>query len=63
MSENTEQALEHVTAGILFCTAVAMLVWLHGTFLQQILLTGIGSEQLIMAEQSEGAEWNRLVEP
>jgi len=63
MSENAEHAMEHVTAGILFCTAVAMLIWLHGTFLQQILLTGTGSVQLILVEQREEAEWNRSVGP
>lgn len=63
MSENIEQALEHVFAGILFCVALAMLFWQHGVFLQQTELTGKASERLILAEQSEGREWNRLEEP
>lgn len=63
MSENMEYALEHVIAGVLFCMAVAMLLWLHGVFLQQVSFAGRASEQLILVEQSEGQEWNRLDEP
>ena len=63
MSESIEHALEHVMAGVLFCTAVAMMFWLHGMFLQQVRLIGRSSERLIMAEQSEGWEWNRSDEP
>ncbi len=63
MSENIEHALEHAVAGVLFCTAVAMLLWIHGTFVQQVRLIGRSSERLIMAEQSEGWEWNRSDEP
>ena len=58
MSESIEHALEHAVAGVLFCIAVAMLLWLHGTFVRQIKLTGKSPERLIMAEQSEGREWN-----
>ncbi len=53
MTESTEHALEYTVAGVLFCTAIAMLIWLHGTFLQQVQLTGRAPERLIMAEQSK----------
>jgi len=58
MSESIEHALEHVLAGVLFCMAVVMLLWLHGTFVRQVQLTGKSTERLIMAEQSGGREWN-----
>ena len=54
MSESIEHALEHVVAGVLFCIAIAMLFWLHSTFLQQVQLTGRTSERLILTEQGEG---------
>lgn len=54
MSESIENALEHMVAGVLFCVAIAMLFWLHGTFLYQVQLIGRSPERLIMSEQSEG---------
>lgn len=54
MSESMEQALEHAMAGILFCAAFMMLVWLHTTFLQQVQSVGKSSERLILTEQNEG---------
>lgn len=54
MSESIEHGLEHTVAGVLFCMAIAMMFWLHSTFLQQVRMTGRSSERLIMVEQSEG---------
>lgn len=51
MTEGMEHAFEYVTAGILFCMAVAMLLWLHGAFLQQLQVVGKAPERLIMLEQ------------
>lgn len=53
MTESIEHALENMVAGVLFCTAIVMLIWLHGTFLKQVQLAGKTPERLIMAEQSE----------
>lgn len=57
MSESTERALEHMVAGMLFCMAIMMLLWLHSTFLKQIQQTGRQPERLILLEQSEAMEW------
>ena len=57
MSESTERALEHMMAGILFCMAILMLLWLHSTFLIRIQQTGRQPERLILAEQREAKEW------
>lgn len=54
MSESTEHALEYMLGGALFCMAITMMIWLHGTFLQQVQMAGRAPERLILAEQSEG---------
>lgn len=53
MTEGTEHVLEYTVGGILFCMATAVLLLLHGTFLQQVQTAGRTPERLIMAEQSE----------
>lgn len=63
MSENIEHALEHMVAGLFFCMAIAMLLWLHGTFLQQVRVVGRYSERLVMLEQCEERKWNHLDVP
>ena len=57
MSESTERALEHMVAGILFCTAIMMLLWLHSAFLKQIQQAGRQPERLILVEQNEEMDW------
>lgn len=51
MTDGTEQALEYVAGGILFCIAVSMLLWLNTAFLQQMEVLGRAPERLILFEQ------------
>lgn len=53
MNESTEHALEYALSGVLFCMAIALMIWLHGTYLQQLQVVGRVPERLILAEQSE----------
>lgn len=54
MTEGVEHALEHVFAGVLFCIAVTMLLWLHGMFMQQVQSAGKEPERLILFEEDGG---------
>lgn len=63
MSESIEHAMEYIVAGVLFCVAIAMLLLLHGMFLDQVRVTGKASDRLIMIEQSEEREWKHSDEP
>lgn len=63
MSESIEHAMEYIVAGVLFCVAIAMLLLLHGMFLNQVRVTGKSSDRLIMIEQSEEREWKLSDEP
>ncbi len=51
MTEGTEHSLEYVISGLLFCVALAMLLWLHGAFLRQAQVIGNEPERLILMEQ------------
>ena len=50
MSDGTEHALEYAVAGVLFCMAIGVLLWLHGAFMQQVQATGNEPERLILFE-------------
>ena len=51
MTDGTEHALETVTAGVLFCMAIALLLGLHNAFVQQTKVLGTAPERLILLEQ------------
>ena len=51
MTEGMEHALEYAVAGVLFCMAIAMLLWLHGAFVQQMQVLGREPERLILFER------------
>lgn len=54
MTEGAEHGMEAVFAGILFCMAVAVLLWLHGAFMGQISRLGDSPERLILTEYEGG---------
>ena len=51
MTEGTEQVLEYVASGVLFCMAIAMLLWIHGAFLKQVEEIGNVPDRVILYEQ------------
>ena len=51
MTEGTEHALEYVVSGVLFCMAIAVLLWLHGAFMLQARTIGDTPERVILFEQ------------
>lgn len=51
MTEGTEHSLEFAVSGLLFCMALAMLLWLHNAFLKQTEVIGTAPERLILMEQ------------
>lgn len=51
MTEGTEYSLEFAVSGLLFCMAIAMLLWLHRGFLQQTEAIGAAPERLILMER------------
>ena len=51
MTEGTEHMLEYVVSGVLFCMAIALLLRLHGAFMQQAEVIGNVPERVILFEQ------------
>lgn len=51
MTEGVERAVEHVIAGILFCVAIGLLLWLHGTLVQQTTVFGTDAGRLLVSER------------
>lgn len=53
MTEGTEQAIEQFAGGILFCMAIAMLLWFHTVTEEQLRVFGKEPERLILFEQGK----------
>lgn len=53
MTEGVERATEHVIAGILFCMAITLLLWFHGTLVQQTGVFGKDAGRLIISERED----------
>ncbi len=53
MTDGIERAIESVFAGVLFCIALGMMLWLHGAFMQSLDIVGKEPEQLILFEETE----------
>lgn len=53
MAEGTEQAMEHIMGGILFCMAIALLLWFHTVAEEQLQMLGKEPERLILFEQGK----------
>lgn len=51
MTEGTEHALEYACSGVMFCMAIAMLLWLHSAFMRQAEVIGRTPERVTMFEQ------------
>ena len=51
MTDGGEHALEYVVSGVLFCMAMAMLLWMHGAFMKQAEMVGHTPERMILYEQ------------
>ncbi len=51
MTEGTEQTLEYAFSGVLFCMAIAMLLWMHSAFMQQAETVGSSPERVILFER------------
>lgn len=51
MTEGTEHALEYMTAGVLFCMGLFMVLWLHKSFMQQVNMLGNMPKRTILFEQ------------
>lgn len=53
MTEGTEHAIEHIMGSILFCMAVALLLWFHTVTQEQLQVLGKEPERLILLEQGK----------
>ncbi len=51
MTDVTEQALEYMVGGIMFCLAIVMLLWLHNGFMQLTEVVGTSPERVILFEE------------
>ena len=54
MTQGMEHTMEAIFAGIIFCMAVVVLLWLHGAFMGQIHRFGDVPERLILTEDEGG---------
>lgn len=62
MTEGTEQAIETIAAGVLFCMAITMLLLLHTTVGRQTKHLGQLPEQLVLFEDTGDDGWKHLDE-
>lgn len=53
MTEGTEQVIEHIIGGVLFCIAIACLLWFHTVTEEQLQVVGKEPERLILFEQDK----------
>lgn len=53
MTEGTEQAIEHIVGGILFGTAIALLLWVHAVTEEQLQVLGKEPARVILFEQEK----------
>ena len=53
MTEGIEQAIEHIVGGILFGTALLLLLWFHAVTEEQLQMLGKEPERLILFEQDK----------
>lgn len=61
MTEGIEHAIEIAAAGVLFCSAVTILLLLHTAFCKQTEVIGRMPERVILFEEEKEA-WRRLEE-
>lgn len=62
MTEGTELAIETVTAGVLFCMAITMLLLLFTVCSKQWKVQEAMPEHIIMFEEAGDGEWKHLEE-
>ncbi|MBQ9767629.1 MAG: hypothetical protein IJW37_05970 [Lachnospiraceae bacterium] len=62
MTEGTEQAIETMAAGVLFCMAITMLLLLHTATCRQTAYLGRWPEQLVLFEDTGDDGWKHLDE-
>ena len=47
MTDGVEHALEYVVSGVLFCMAMAMLLWMHGAFMKQAEMLALEMDEFM----------------